>query len=167
MEIHENKSIKGFQVKFHLILIEIILSKHFSETYKGGIIMSLEVIYVLKITCVCSWLLVLSTFIFKKILIKKTKDVQFVEEEQKQKKSPFHKLKKVMFILLYVYVGCVILGCLTSWYLGKVPEINWKTDLLVIFGIFIPGIIFSKICEGIEGLMQGKAKILEKGGNGT
>ena len=133
-------------------------------------IVSPEVIYMLKIACVLSWLVVLSTFILKKILSKKMKDVveeEHVEEEQKIiQKSPLHKLGQVMHILFYVYVGCTIVGYPISWYLEKVPEINWKVDLLVIFGIFIPGIIFFNIGEDIVGLAR-KAKTLEEEGNGT
>jgi len=133
-------------------------------------IVSPEFIYMLKIACVLSWVVVVFVFILKKILSKKIKDVveeEHVEEEQKIiKKSPFHKLGQVMHILFYVYVGCAIMGGLTSWYLEKVPEINWKVDLLVIFGIFIPGIIFFHIGEDILGLAR-KAKTLEEGGNGT
>lgn len=124
----------------------------------------------LVIATILSWTVVLMTLGLKRILIKKTKD-DLVEEESNQeekkiiKKSPFHKMGNLMRIFFYIYVGCAVLGGLTSWYLGKVPEIGWKTDLWVIFGIFIPGIIFFNIGEKILGLVR-KAKTLEKGGDG-
>ena len=117
----------------------------------------------LLIGSVLSWILALVTF-FLKFLIKKRKNADLLEKLE-EIKSVFSKLKQIMFILFYVYVGCTILGNLISWYLGKVPVISWQVDLMVILGIFLPGLIFFKTCEEIGDLMRGKAKIPGEGGD--